>query len=328
MSLSKFTVLAAALLAFGQGTNAWAQADAAKGAAPAKAAAPAKDAGKAADTRPTVERLRESNVIRVGHRADALPIAYLDGSKQPVGYGVEMCAEVINQMKRELKLPNLRTEYVQITAADRFPLLRNGRIDIECGQTVNNAERRKDAFYAIPYFFTGPQILVKTGSPIADFNDLNNRRISAPKGTNSIPILRQRLKEGILKGTEIVETPNNETAFQLLEKGEVEAMVQINVTLAAYRASAKDPKAYKVVGAPLVVEPVAIIVRHGDVEFKRLVDKHLAALMLDGVAERIYRKWFLNPIPPNGVVIDIPVSGMLRDQFRWPNDRTGDEIAK
>lgn len=283
-------------------------------------------ASSALNGRTTMERIRETNVIRVGHRRDALPFAYvIPGNPTPIGYGIDMCNEVVNLIRREAKLPNLRVEYVTITAGDRYQQLAAGRIDIECGQTVNAPERRKQATFAMPYFFTGQQLLVPANSPIRDFFDLNDRVVAVPKGTNAIMVVNKWLERGVLKNVKMVEAPDNETAFEMLQRGEAHAMMQIGNLLHAYRAAYKDPNAYKVVGRHPFIEPVGIIMRPGDAEMKKLVDKALAGLMLDGLATRMYRKWFLSPVPPNGIVVDIPMTPVLRDQFMWPTDRTGDE---
>lgn len=275
----------------------------------------------AVDTRPTLQRIRESGVLRMGHRVDALPFAYLDAAKRPIGYGVDMCNEVVAVLRRDLKLPSLRVEYVPVTAANRIGLIRDGRIDIECGLTVNNPERRAEVSFAMPYYFAGPRILVPVSSPIKDFSDLNNRKVGSAKGANAVPILRDRIDRGVLKGTQLIEFANNNEAFAALSKQEVDAFITTDNLLFAYRATAPKPTDWHVVGNPLVVEPVAIMLRKDDTEFKAAIDRALAGLMLDGVAARLYSRWFLQPVPPNNVVVDIPMSAVLRDQFRWPGDR-------
>ncbi len=286
--------------------------------APARAQAAAK---AAVDTRPTLQRIRDSGVVRLGHRTDALPFAYLDAAKRPIGYGVDMCNEVIAMLRRDLKLTTLRVDYVPVTAANRISLVREGRVDMECGLTVNNSERRAEVSFAMPYYFAGPRILVPVSSPIKDFGDLHDRKVGSAKGANAVPILRDRIDRGVLKGTQLIEFANNNEAFAALARQEVDAFITTDNLLFAYRATAPRPADWQVVGNPLVVEPVAIMLRKDDAEFKAAIDRALASLMLDGVAARLYARWFTQPVPPSNVVVDIPMSAVLRDQFRWPGDR-------
>ena len=280
-----------------------------------------------AQVQPTLQKIRSTGVMTDGARQDALPFSYLDASKKPIGYGIEICNEIAARLKTELKLASLRVEYVPVTAASRWEIVRSGKADLECGLSVNNAERRKEAGYALPYFFAGLRILTKASSGIKDFSDLAGKKVATAKGANAVPILRKRIEDGRLRGTELVETPTYEQSFAMLEKGEADALVTIDNLLYAFKATAAKPQDYIVTGDFLVLEAVAIVLRKEDLEFKKTVDRTLAGMMIDGVIGKLYSKWFLAPIPPNNVVLGIPMSPLLRDQLRWPTDRTGDDFS-
>jgi ABC-type amino acid transport substrate-binding protein len=280
-----------------------------------------------AQVQPTLQKIRSSGAVTIGARQDALPFSYLDATKKPIGYGIEICNEIVARLKTELKLPNLRVDYVPVTAASRWEIIRTGKADLECGLSVNNPERRKDAGYAMPYFFAGPRILTRAKSGIKDFADLSGKKVVTAKGANAVPILRKRIEDGRLRDTQLIETANYEQSMAMLEKGEADALVTIDNLLYAYKATAAKPDEYIVTGDFLVLEAVAIVLRKDDVEFKRAVDRTLAGMMIDGVVGRLYSRWFLTPIPPNNIALGIPMSALLRDQLRWPSDRTGDDWA-
>jgi ABC-type amino acid transport substrate-binding protein len=275
----------------------------------------------------TLQKIRNSNVVTIGTRADALPFSYLDAGKRPVGYGIDICNEIVNRLKTELKLPALRVEYVPVTAASRWDIVKTGKADMECGLSVNNVDRRKDAGYALPYFFAGPRILTRANSGIKAFSDLSGKKVVSAKGANAVPILKKRIDEGRLRGTQLIEAPTNDQAMAMLEKGEADAFVTIDNLLYAFKSTAAKPQDYVVTGDFLVLEAVAIVVRKDDTEFKKTVDRLLAGMMIDGQVTRLYTKWFLSPIPPNNATMGIPMSALLRDQIRWPTDRTGDDFV-
>jgi glutamate/aspartate transport system substrate-binding protein len=266
-------------------------------------------------------------VVTIAHRPDAIPFAYLDEKKQPIGYGIDICREIVRLMERDLKRP-LRMAFVEVSARTRFDVVNSGKADMECGTTINDPQRRKTIDYSMPYQFSGPRFLVRSDSKIRAIQDLVGRRISIVPGTNSVPLLKQRIEGGVLPGAVLVEYPSYDDAREAVERGEVEAFATIDVLLAAQRAKAKDPSKLMIVGSFLVLEPIAILLRKGDTEYKKTVDRHLAALMLDGVVGRFYEKWFQQPIPPNNLRMDLPMTFALRDQLRWPTDRVGDEIGK
>lgn len=280
-----------------------------------------------AQVQPTLQKIRSTGVVTIGARQDALPFSYLDASKKPIGYGIEICNEIVARLKTEMKLAAVRVEYAPVTAASRWEIVRSGKADLECGLSVNNSERRKDAGYALPYFFAGLRILTKATSGIKEFSDLVGKKVVTAKGANAVPILRKRIEDGRLARTQLVETPTYEESFAMLEKGEADALVTIDNILYAYKATAAKPQEYIVTGDFLVLEAVAIVLRKEDAEFKKAVDRALAGMMIDGLVGRLYSKWFLSPIPPNNVALGIPMSSLLRDQLRWPSDRTGDDYS-
>jgi len=276
---------------------------------------------------PTLAKIRDTGVVTIGYRPDAIPFAYLDENKRPIGYGIDICREIVRLMERELKRP-LRIAFVEVSARTRFDIVNSGRADMECGTTINDPQRRKTSDYSMPYQFSGPRFLVRADSKIRAIQDLVGRRISVVPGTNSVPLLKQRIEGGVLPGATLVEYKSYDEAREAVERGEVEAFATIDVLLAAQRAKAKDPATLAIVGSFLVLEPIAIVLRKGDAEYKKTVDRHLTALMLDGVVGRFYEKWFQQPIPPGNLRMDLPMTFALRDQLRWPSDRLGDEMSK
>ena len=276
---------------------------------------------------PTLAKIRDTGVVTIGYRPDAIPFAYLDENKQPIGYGIDICREIVRLMERDLKRP-LRIAFVEVSARTRFDVVNSGKADMECGTTINDPQRRKTRDYSMPYQFSGPRFLVRSDSTIRAIQDLVGKRISIVPGTNSVPLLKQRIEGGVLPGTTLVEYKSYDEAREAVERGEVEAFATIDVLLAAQRAKAKDPSKLAIVGSFLVLEPIAIVLRKGDAEYKKTVDRHLAALMLDGVVGRFYDRWFQQPIPPGNLRMDLPMTFALRDQLRWPTDRLGDEMTK
>jgi glutamate/aspartate transport system substrate-binding protein len=275
---------------------------------------------------PVLQKIRESGVVTIAHRPDAMPFAYLDNDRKPVGFGVDLCLQIVEQIKKELKRPDLKTAWISVSATTRFPVIRDGKADIECGNTINNPERRNAAGYSMPYFFTGPMILTKASSGIKDLIDLRNKKFTVVTGTNSMPIMRKHIESKFLGNAQLLEVKTYDEAFDMVQDGRADAFITIEPLLYGQRTRAKDPKQYQVVGGYLILEAVAALIRRDDPEFKKFVDKQLATIMLDGTYMKLWNKWMNSPIPPHGTVLSMPLNGIMRDQLRWPLDRTGDEL--
>ena len=114
----------------------------------------------------TLAKVRELGSITIGHREASVPFSYLDDKRQPVGFAIDICAKIVDAVKRELKLDKLEVRYQLVTASTRIPLLANGTIDLECGNTTNNAERQQQVWYTNTHFLTASRFVSKVESKI------------------------------------------------------------------------------------------------------------------------------------------------------------------
>lgn len=292
------------------------------GAAPASAQAPA-----AAPPPPTLAKIRDAGVVTLAHREASIPFSYLDQNKRPIGYAMDLCMRVVEALRRDLKLPGLRAEYLAVTAANRIAAIKDGKADLECGSTTNNAARRRDVAFTVTHYFAGAKLLVRTDSGITRLTDLRGKTVVSTRGTSPLAALRAAEEKGIIGGARILEGKDHDEAFAMLERGDAHAFAMDDILLYSFRANAKEPKLWSVVGEFISVEPLAIMLRRDDPEFKKYVDTVLSRAMIDGDVKALYNKWFLSPIPPKGVNLGIPLSPLMRDQLNFPSDKVGDQLG-
>ena len=122
-------------------------------------------------------------------------------------------------------------------------------------------------------------------------------------------------------GITISEAPDHARALEMVEKGEADAFVMDDVLLYGLAANRPDPKALKVVGRFMTTEPLAIMLPKGDPDFKKLVDDEMRRLITSREIHAIYEKWFTQPIPPSNTTLNLPVSYLLRDFWKYPTDQ-------
>lgn len=324
MSLHLFVRIAArvfhgmslvALLAVG---SAAAQAPAASAVTPLAAAS--------APQPPTLQKIRATGVITIAHRESSMPFSFMDANKQPTGYALELCQRVVQAIRNEYKLPALRVQYVPVSAAERIPALLSGKVDLECGNTTNTAARRKQVAFTMTHFFDGGRLLVRARSGVQRLSDLRSRTIVVNKGNTHAAYLQQQIERGLF-AARVLEVKDSAEAFVALQKDDAQAYLHDGMVLASLRASASNPAQWAVVGELTTVEPLSIMLRKDDPEFKRLVDVTLSRIMIDGEIRSIWRRWFESPIPPNGINLNLPMNALMRDQIRFPTDKVGDELG-
>jgi ABC-type amino acid transport substrate-binding protein len=274
----------------------------------------------AAHAEGTLDKVKQSGSITLAYRESSIPFSYLDDKGQPTGFGWEICNRVVDEVKKATGRADLKVQTQAVTSANRIPLLVNGTIDIECGSTTNNSERGKQVAFATNYFYTGTRLLVKADSPVKSIADLAGKKVVSTTGTTNFRIMRGLNEEKKL-GFELLGAKDHAESALMVEQGRADAFAMDDILLYGLRASAKDPNALAIVGEPIQVEPYAIMLRKDDPAFKKLVDDTLAGLMKSGEFERLYRKWFMSPIPPKGINLNAPMSKELQENLKALSDK-------
>ena len=273
-----------------------------------------------ADDLPTLQKIKSSGTIVVGHRESSIPFSYLDGNQKPVGYSMDLCNKVVEAVKKELKMPALVTKLTPVTSQTRIPLMTNGTIDLECGSTTNSLERQKQVAFGVTTFVSPVRMVVKADSGIKSLSDLNGKAVATTTGTTSDRYIKQNEK-GQSIDVKNVYGKDHAESFLMVETGRASAFVMDEVLLAGFIASAKNPKDFALAGPALSTEPYGIMLRKDDPQFKAVVDKTLTDLMKSGEINKIYAKWFTSPIPPKNVNLNLPMNAQLQDAIKHPNDK-------
>ena len=265
-----------------------------------------------------LERVAGGGKLVVAHRESSVPFSYMVDGK-PVGYAVDLCLRIADAVRKKTGMKDMPVEFLMVTPANRITMVEEGKADLECGSTTNNAERRQKVGFTIPHFITGARLLVKASSPVDRIEDLTGRKLVSTKGTTPLKAVEQANRERLM-GLTIVEAPDHARALEMVEKGEADAFLMDDVLLFGLAANRPDPKALKVVGRFLTTEPLAIMLPKNDVAFKKVGDEEMRRLITSRDIYDIYDKWFLRPIPPKGTALNMPVSYLLRDFWKYPTD--------
>jgi glutamate/aspartate transport system substrate-binding protein len=273
----------------------------------------------------TIKKIKDTGTITVGHRDASIPFSYYDENQKPIGYAMDICAQVVEDVKKELKMPNLKVNYQLVTSANRIPLMANGTIDLECGSTTNNLERQKQVGFTNTHFITANRWVAKKSSNIKTLNDLKGKTIVSTAGTSNIKQITEINGQQNL-GMNIISANGHPEAFQMVETGRAVAFVMDDILLYSLAASSRSPNDYEISKDALSVEPYGIMVRKDDPAFKKIVDASTSNLYKSGKINAIYDKWFLKPVPPKSINLNVPMSDALKKVFANPTD-SGDPAA-
>lgn len=280
----------------------------------------------AADLTGTLKKIKDSGTVTLGHRDSSIPFSYYgDNSRQPIGYAHDLQMKVVEALKKELNLPDLKVRYNLVTSQTRIPLVQNGTVDLECGSTTNNLERQQQVDFSVGFFEVGTRLLTKKNSGINDFGDLKGKNVVTTAGTTSERLIKAMNAEKQM-GMNVISAKDHGESFLMLESNRAVAFMMDDVLLAGEMAKAKKPDDWHVVGTPQSYEIYGCMVRKGDPAFKKVVDDALRATYASGEVNAIYDKWFQQPVPPKGLNMHFPMSDELKKLIANPTDKSAEEM--
>jgi len=198
-------------------------------------------------------------------------------------------------------------------------LIANGTVDLECGSTTNNLERQKQVSFTITHFVTANRFVSKKSANLKTVDDLKGKTVVSTSGTTNI---KQITEIGAQKGLNlnILAAKDHAEAFLMVETGRAAAFVMDDILLYSLVAGSKSPKDYAISADALSVEPYGIMLRRDDAPFKKVVDEAMIATYRSGAINQIYDKWFLQPIPPKGLNLNVPMSDAFKKVVASPTD--------
>jgi glutamate/aspartate transport system substrate-binding protein len=273
----------------------------------------------AQDLTGTLKKIKDTGAITLGHRESSVPFSYYDDKQQVVGYAMDLCHRIVDAVKADLKLAKLETKLNPVTSATRIPLMANGTIDLECGSTTNNLERQRQVSFTITHFVTANRFVSKKANNLKSVEDLRGKTVVSTSGTTNIKQITQiNAQKGL--NLNILAAKDHAEAFLMVETGRAVAFVMDDILLYSLVASSKSPGDYAISADALSVEPYGIMLRRGDAPFKKVVDQAMIATYKSGAINAIYDKWFLKPIPPKGINLNVPMSASFKKVIASPTD--------
>ena len=267
----------------------------------------------------TLKKIKDSGTITIGHRDSSIPFSYYDDKQQVVGYAVDLCMRIVDAVKTELKMPNLQVKLNPVTSATRIPLMANGTIDLECGSTTNNLEREKQVSFTITHFVTANRFVAKKSSGIKTLADLKGKTVVSTAGTTNIKWATAANTAQNL-GMNIVAAKDHAESFLMVDTGRAAAFFMDDILLYSLVANSKNPGDWIIGSEAYTVEPYGIMLRKDDPAFKKLVDAAMIQTYKSGAINGIYEKWFLKPVPPKGINLNVPMSAQLKKVVANPTD--------
>ena len=238
----------------------------------------------------TIERIKKSGVVRLGYLEAAAPFSQADGGKAPVGYSIDLCVRVAEDLSKQLKLPALKPEWVKVTLQDRLQAVKDGRIDLECGTTTVTLSRQEGVDFSLMTFVDGGSLLVKIGAGLTRFADFAGKRISVVTGTTTADALPRELKRLGIQA-KLVPVADERKGMAMLSAGEVDAYASDRLVLLGLALNAQGSQGFRLIDEDFSIEPYALVLRRDDHDFRLAVNRALSRVYRSGEIMKIYDAW-------------------------------------
>jgi glutamate/aspartate transport system substrate-binding protein len=270
---------------------------------------------------PTLAAIKKDHVVRLGYRESSPPFSFMDPSNRPIGYSLELCEAIVEEIGIEVDDANLRIDYVKVTSDDRIPAVLQNKIDLECGSTTANAERGKQVAFSPLMFVAGTKLMVPKASIISAPKDLQGKTVVVTKGTTNEQAMHTIDKKFAL-GLNIIASPDHEQSYQMLVDGKADAFATDDILLYGLIARHKAQDKYKVVGDYLSYDPYGIMFRKGEPQLTAVVERAFRKLGSNRDLIPLYNKWFVARLP-TGEKLNVAISPQLEEAFKVLDDSPG-----
>jgi glutamate/aspartate transport system substrate-binding protein len=267
---------------------------------------------------PTLANIKSTHVVRLGYRESSPPFSFLDQANRPIGYSLELCEAIVDEIGVEVDDANLRIDYVKVTSDDRIPAVVQNKIDLECGSTTANAERGKQVAFSPLMFVAGTKLMVPKASTVAAAADLKGKTVVVTKGTTNEQAIHAVDKKLSL-GLNIVTSPDHEQSYQMLVDGKADAFATDDILLYGLIARHKAQDRFRVTGEYLSYDPYGIMFRKGEPQLTAVVERAFRKLGFNRDLIPLYNKWFVSRLP-TGEKLNVAISPQLEEAFKVLDD--------
>jgi len=235
----------------------------------------------------SVDAIKKRGTIKIGVKYDAPPFGSLNPqTNQVTGFDVDIARAIA---KKILGSPD-KVELVQVKSDNRIPLVQNGDIDAFVATATITPARMKTIDFSNVYYRAGQSLLVKKGSPVKSYKDLDGRGVCSVQGSTPEQTIRR-----LVPKANVVTFETYPECLTALRGGRVDAVTTDNVILGGYEA--QDPNNLELVGGLFTFEPYGIGIRKGNASLVKAINDTLADLKKSGEYAKLHEKWLKKPLP-------------------------------
>ena len=221
-----------------------------------------------------LEKIQRTGVVRVAVREDAAPFGYLDTNNNLQGYCLDFLSLLEKELIKDLKRSTLSVKLFKSTANNRFSLVSNNIVDLECGANTIRDDAPDNTSFSTAFFTTGTQFLIKKKNR-ARFKlerDLDGIELGVIKNTTTEEFIAETYPSAVIQKYSGVTARSR--GIQAVSQNKIEAMVSDGILLRAEaQRQGLSAKEYPLIPeTPLSCDRYGMIIKNEDSPWANFVN--------------------------------------------------------
>ncbi len=250
-------------------------------------------------TAQTLERIKQTGELKLGFRADAAPLSFMDVDGAPAGYSPLVCAGVAQAIANKLEITDLAATFIPVDTTNRFDMVASGEIDLLCGAATITQSRRELVDFSVPVYVDGTAVLLPKDAS-DELKDLVGKRVGVRLGTTTLDALENTMQAAGVTA-EVFKFDDHKAGLAAMQRNEIDAYFadQSILFYLAFSEEAKD--LFKVSPSILTIEKQGLAMARGDSDFRLLVDSAISEMFEDGTMQDLFQRALPGANPGLGI---------------------------
>lgn len=238
----------------------------------------------------TLEEIQRTGVLNIAIREDAAPFGYVDANDRLQGYCLDFFALLQSRLLNKLERNSLSLKLLKSTITNRFSLVANDIVDLECGPNTIGSDISDNTNFSDGFFLTGTQFLVKKDNNLDLDQDLEAATLGVIGNTSTAKLITQRYPQAQLKQYRGVTARSR--GVQAVFQGKIDAFISDGILL---RAEAQQQELSSVEyplipDLPLTCDRYGMIIPAEDPDWQNFIN----SVIDSPEAKTLSQQWFGN----------------------------------
>ncbi|MCE0801915.1 transporter substrate-binding domain-containing protein [Buttiauxella sp. S04-F03] len=265
----------------------------------------------------SITNIKNNHSITFSYLEGEFPFSYTLAGK-PTGIAIDLCKSVAEHLGKELGGKPLEIHWIKVSPAARFQSLLTHKSDVECSNITNTSDRRQFLLFSMPYFYASTAFISHKEDHLGSIKMLSGHTIFVTSGDIAVEaVAKLNVRLGYSLFTHLSQSAVS--GFEEMKVTNNSVFVADDVLLYSLKAASAKPGCYNISQDNLIAaQPFALALPRQSITLQKAVNNAMMEMFFTNEFDKIYNKWFLSPVPPDNILINMPMPARLKQEIaKW-----------